>query len=79
MSGMAKGYSLLVANASAPLTVPVAVVLVHRGSAQGQEPQLRRVRRDAGLSQLRDSSGYKVLELQLPWLLEILNPNPKES
>jgi hypothetical protein len=59
MSGMVKGTSLSAANASAPPTVPVAVVLVHRGSAQAQGHQLRRVRRDAGLSQLRDSSGYK--------------------
>jgi hypothetical protein len=59
MSGMVRGSSLSVVNASAPLTVPVAAVLVHRGSAQAQGHQLRRVRRDADLSQLRDSSGYK--------------------
>jgi hypothetical protein len=58
-SGMVKESSLSVGNASALLTVPVAAVLVHRGSAQAQGPQLRRVRRDVGLSQLRDSSGYK--------------------
>jgi hypothetical protein len=59
MSGMVKGSSLSVANALVPPTVPVAAVLVHRESAQAQEHQLRRVRRDAGLSQLRDSSGYR--------------------
>ena len=59
MSGMGKGSSLSVANASATLTVPVTAVLVHRGSAQVQTHQLKRVRLDAGLSHLRDSSKYK--------------------
>jgi hypothetical protein len=63
MSGMVKGSSLSVANASAPLIAPVAAVLVHRGSAQAQGHQLRRVRRDAGLSQLRDFSGYKEIRI----------------
>jgi len=59
MSGMGKGSSLSVVNASATPTVAVTAVLVHRGSAQVQTHQLRRVRRDAGLSHLRDSSKYK--------------------
>ena len=59
MWGMVKGSSLSVVNASVPPTVPAAAVLVHRESVQAQGHQLRRVRRDAGSSQLRDSSGYK--------------------
>jgi hypothetical protein len=63
MSGMVKGGSLSAANASTPLIVPVAAALVHQESAPAQEHQLRRVRRDAGLSQLRNSSGYKEIIL----------------
>jgi hypothetical protein len=59
MSGMGKGSSLSVVNASATLTVAVTVVLVLRGSAQVQTHQLRQVRRDVGLSHLRDYSKYK--------------------
>ena len=74
MSGMEKGSSLSVVNAFALLTVPATAVLVHQGSVQGQTHQLRRVRRDVGLSHLRDSSKYKekirirgvVLETDVP-------------
>jgi hypothetical protein len=52
MLGMVKGSSLSAANASAPLTVPVAAVLVHRESAQAQGHQLRRARQAAVLQQL---------------------------
>jgi hypothetical protein len=52
MLGMVKGSSLSVVNASAPLIAPVAAVLVHRGSAQAQEPQPRRARRGAVSQQL---------------------------
>ena len=52
MSGMVKGSSLSVANASAPLTVPVAAVLVHRESAQAQGHQPRQARRAAVSQQL---------------------------
>src|SRR5271154_1303674 len=59
MSGMVKGSSLSVDNASLQLTAPVAVVLVHRGSVQAQVPQLRRARPGADLCPKRDSSGHR--------------------
>jgi hypothetical protein len=68
MSGMVKGSSLSVANASAPLTVPVAAVLAHRGSAQAQEPQPRRARRGAVSQQLAVP----------PLLLMLPPPSPRQ-
>ena len=47
------------ANASALPTVLVAAALAHQAFAQVQEHNSRRVRRDAVLSQVRNSSKYK--------------------